>query len=231
MLDLAITEIKSLRTPISLRMHYASILNRLERSYDKESLFPTNYIAIRSSDPVIIKELKSIANLILADTSDIRCAWRIDYSRFFERYTQYLFAQLAHKIGARIINNPHYSISGKKPAWALEYLEPDLVMIKEGDQVVVDAKYKSHMYNWDSKSVELHDTFREDFHQVLAYSSFNSTQQKKAIIAYPYKEFKCYSTVVHSSLNECENHAYFIGTPISKIKIPEVVDSLHDLVQ
>ncbi len=230
-LDLAISEIKSLRTPISLRMHYASILDRLERSYDKGSLVPTDHIAIHSSDPVIIKELKSIANLILADTSDIRCAWRIDYSRFFERYIQYLFTQLAHKCGARIINNPHYSISGKIPAWALKYLEPDLVMTKEGDQVVVDAKYKSHMYNWDSNSEELHDTFREDFHQVLAYSSFNHTQQKKAIIAYPYKEFKCYSTVVHSSLNECENHAYLIGIPISKVKIPEIVDSLNKLVQ
>jgi hypothetical protein len=229
-LDLAISELKSLKTPISLRMHYANDLERLGRCYDKGAIIPADHITIHSSDPVIIKELKNIANLILEDSSDIPCAWRIDYSRFFERYIQYLFTLLAHKRGARIVNNPHYSISGKKPAWALKYLEPDIVMIKEGDQVIIDAKYKSHMYNWDSNSEELHNTFQEDFHQVLAYSSFNTMQRKKTIIVYPYNEFRRYSTTAHSNLNECENVAYLIGIPISKAKIPEVVDSLQEIV-
>jgi hypothetical protein len=86
------------------------------------------------------------------------------------------------------------------------------------------------MYNWDSNSEELHNTFQEDFHQVLAYSSFNTMQRKKTIIVYPYNEFRCYSTTAHSSLNECENVAYLIGIPISKAKIPEVVDSLQEIV-
>lgn len=229
-LTLAIAELRSTNTPVSLRGHYAGIIRRLERTYDRGSLHAIDHVEIHSSDPIIIKELKSVANLILADSSDIRCAWRIDYSRFFESYVQYLFAQLARKRGARVVNNPHFRISGQKPVWALKYLEPDLVMTKDGNQLVVDAKYKSHLYNWDSNSEELRDTFREDFHQVLAYSSFSSTQQKKTIIAYPYREFRYYETTVHSSLNECENKAFLIGVPISKSEIDDVINDLEKIL-
>lgn len=230
-LTLAIAELRSKKAPASLRGHYADIIGRLEQKFDRRDLRAVSHIKVHSSDPIIIKELKNIANLILADTSDIRCAWRVDNSRFFERYVQYLFAQLAHKRGARVINNPHFGISGQKPVWALKYLEPDLVMTKGGEQVIVDAKYKSHMYNWNSNSAELHDTFREDFYQVLAYSSFSSAQQKKTIIVYPYRKFRYYATTVHSSLNDCENKAFLVGLPIKKSAITDVVDSLNKIVQ
>ena len=229
-LSLAISELRASTTPKSIKLHYADIIKRLERTCFRDDLQKINYIDVHSSDPKIIKELKGTANLILKDTSDIRCAWRIDYSRFFECYVQYIFAQLAYKRGARVFNNPHFGISGQKPAWALKYLEPDLVMIKDSEQVVVDAKYKSHMYNCDSNSTELHDVFRDDFHQVLAYSSFSSVQQKRAIIVYPYKEFKNYAITVHSSLNECENKVFLIGLPISKADIGDVVDSLNKIL-
>ncbi len=229
-LSLAISELRASTTPKSLKSHYADIIRRLERVCYEDDLKITDHIDIHSSDPIIIKELKTSANLILKNTSDIRCAWKIDYSRFFECYVQHIFTQLAYKRGARVFNNPHFGISGKKPVWAIKYLEPDLVMIKDGDQVVIDAKYKSHMYNCDSNSTELHDVFRNDFHQVLAYSSFSSVQQKRTIIAYPYKEFKYYTTTVHSSLNECENKAFLIGLPISKAAIIDVVDSLDRML-
>ncbi len=229
-LSLAISELRANTTPKSIKSHYADIIRRLECTFYRDDLQIVDHIDVHSSDPIIIKELKAAANLILKNTSDIRCAWRIDYSCFFERYVQYIFAQLAHKRGARVFNNPHFRINGPKPVWALKYLEPDLVMIKDGDQVVVDAKYKSHMYNCDSNSTELHDVFRDDFHQVLAYSSFSSAQQKRAIIAYPYKEFKCYTTTVCSSLNECENRAFLIGLPISKAAIIDAVDSLNKIL-
>lgn len=141
-----------------------------------------------------------------------------------------MFGQLAHKKGARVVNNPHFGISGQKPVWALKYLEPDLVMTREGDQIVVDAKYKSHMYNRDSNSEELHDTFREDFHQVLAYTSFSIAKQKKNVIVYPYKEFKYYKTTAYSSLNDCVNDTFLIGVPISKAAVNDIISSLENLL-
>ena len=149
---------------------------------------------------------------------------------FFECYVQYIFSQLACKRGARIFKNPHFGISGPKPVWALKCLEPDLVMIKDGKQVIIDVKYKSHMYNCDSNSTELHDVFRDDFHQVLAYSSFSSVQQKRAIIAYPYKEFKYYTMTVQSSLNECETKVFLVGLPISKAAIIDAVNLLNKIL-
>ena len=228
-LSLAISELRSSKTPRAVKSHYAAIMQRLEHDV-KDNLQVVVHIDIHASDPPIIKELKKIANLILKNTSDIRCAWRIDYSRFFERYVQYIFEQLAYKRGARVFSNPHYGITGQKPAWGLKYLEPDIVLIKDSNQVVVDAKYKSHIYNWDSNSMELHNTFREDFHQILAYSSLSSAQQKRTIIVYPYKEFKLFDTTVHSSLNECESKAFLIGIPISKSAIVDVVDSLSNIL-
>ena len=229
-LSLAVSELRSNRAPKSIKLHYAGIIERLGRSFDRDDLQVIDHIDVHSSDPIIIKELKAIANLILEDASDIRCAWRIDYAMFFERYVQYIFAQLAHKKAARIIKNPKFNISGPKPVWALDHLEPDLIMIKDGDQVVVDAKYKSHMYNIGSNSTELHDVFREDFHQVLAYSSFSTKQQKKTVIVYPSKKIRCYPTIVHSKLNECENKAFLIGVPISKKAIVDIVDSLNKIL-
>lgn len=229
-LTLAISELKSTRTPFSIKAHYTRITDRLERRFNKRNLVAVNQIALHACDPILIRELKSIANSILSDKLGTRFAWRIDYSQFFERYVQYLFGELSHKIGARAVNNPRFGVSGQKPAWALQYLEPDLVMIKEDIQVIVDAKYKSHMYNWDSNSKELHDSFREDFLQVLAYSSFSSAQSKKTIIAYPCKEFNYYSTIARSSLNECEIQTLLIGIPISKVKISEVVNLLYEII-
>lgn len=229
-LSLALSELKSIKTPASIKTHYASTIERIERSYDRDDLRVTDYVAVHSSDPIIIKSLKTLANRILLDVSSTHCAWRIDYSRFFERYVQYVFAQLARKRGAHVVNNPRFYVTGRKPAWVLKYLEPDLVMTKDGDQLVVDAKYKSHMYNWENKSSELRDVFRSDFHQVLAYSSFSSAQPKKAVIVYPANSFKCYSTTVRSSVNGQENKVFIVGIPISKVAIDNAVESLNKII-
>lgn len=229
-LSLAISELESIKTPASIKSHFASTINRLERTYDLDDLHAIDYIAVHASDPTIIKSLKTLANLILSETSSTHCAWRIDYSRFFERYVQHVFAQLARKRGARVVNNPHFYVTGQKPAWVLKYLEPDLVMTKDGDQLVVDAKYKSHMYNRRSNSTELRDVFRSDFHQVLAYSSFSLAQPKKAVIVYPAKNFKYYSITIHSSVNGQANKVFIVGIPISKVSIDNTVESLNKII-
>ena len=86
------------------------------------------------------------------------------------------------------------------------------------------------MYNRDSNSEELHDTLREDFHQVLAYTSFSTVQQKKNVIVYPYNEFKHYKTTAYSSINDCVNDTFIIGVPISKTAIDDIINSLENLL-
>ncbi len=229
-LDIAIEELTSIKTPILLRRQYAMTIKRLSKGYDKSKLKKTDKISITSSDPVVIKDLKNMANLILSDKTDKKCAWRMDYSTFFERYIQYLFDVLAKKCGARVISNPHYNINGLKPVWSLNYLEPDLVFIKDGSQVIIDAKYKSHMYNLDIKTDNLSNTFRADLHQVLAYSSFNTMTSKKIILAYPFFKFKCFSPKISSNLNEYESTVLLLGIPIVKKEIPKLIDELYEII-
>ena len=66
-LTLIVAELRSTKTPVSLRRHYAGTVLRLERTYDRGSLHAADHIKIHFSDPIIIKELKTMANLILAD--------------------------------------------------------------------------------------------------------------------------------------------------------------------
>lgn len=229
-LDLAINEIQSIRTPHTVRMQYASTIEQLARSYDKKALYRVNHIPIHAADPHNIKTLKNLANTILDETSKAQYAWRLDHALFFERYTQYVFRQLGHRLGARTINNPHFRFSGSRPTWALNYLEPDLVMLRHDEQIIVDAKYKSHMYNWDRKSDNLRNVFREDLHQVLAYSAFSSMSQKRMFLVYPYREFKYYSMRIHSRLNDCTNQVFLLGMPIAKDKIQTILDALFQLI-
>ena len=105
-------------------------------------------LTIHISDPPVIKELKALGNIILSDNASNQKAWRLDFAEFFERYVQYLVHTVALRKGAHDLANPKYSISGSGlPKWSLRYLEPDIVLHKDRFQYVIDAKYKSHIYN------------------------------------------------------------------------------------
>ena len=183
------------------------------------------------SDPYIIKQLKDLANIILSNKTNEKLAWRMDYAEFFERYVQYLLGGVARKKGAREIDNPHYGISStSRPAWGLSYLEPDLILQKEDDQYVIDAKYKSHIFNWDDETEDLKDTFRHDFHQILAYCSFNNMRTKKAMLVYPFSEFVSRRLRINSSLTHSDAYVYLVGIPLEKAKIRETQEKLSELI-
>ena len=91
------------------------------------------------------KKIKEQGNIILEHDSSIIPAWRIDFSRLFEKYIQFIFRKIAREIGARPYEN--YKIrrmSGYPPQWSLNYLEPDIFLIKDQYNLFVDAKYKSY---------------------------------------------------------------------------------------
>lgn len=224
-------EIKKPQTPMRSRIAYSNKISHLEAKY-KNSLIlasPDEFI-IHASDPIAIKEAKQLANIILQNKRTNKRAWRIDYSEFFERYVQYLFGKVAQNVTAKSINNPHISVVGKRPTWALQYLEPDLILQRNNEQYIIDAKYKSHIFNWNDYTDELRDTFRHDFHQVLAYCSFNSMQTKKAMLVYPFSEFVHHKIKVKSPLAQTDALVYFVGIPLEKNKIEEVKEGLNRIV-
>ena len=117
-----------------------------------------------------------------------------------------------------------------KPSWALSYLEPDLILQKGDEQYVIDAKYKSHLFNWNNIDSELKETFRHDFHQVLAYSSFNNSISKQAMLIYPFSDFKAKKMTVISPITRCEVTVQAVGIPLDRNKIDNTINEISKLI-
>ena len=230
-LNICIKEIKRPQTPIRSRIAYASKIDRLQSKYDASLAKPLPIeFTPHASDPLAVKKAKSLANVIINNKRTQKRSWRIDYSVFFERFIQYIFGEVAKSSSAKTISNPHYSVSGKRPVWALNYLEPDLVIQKEDYQIVLDAKYKSHIFNWNSVSDNLKDTFRHDLHQILAYCSFNPMKSKKAFLVYPYNEFTYHRMHISSPITATNSDVYMVGIPLMKNKLEDVKIGLSELI-
>lgn len=230
-LQLCYTELKKPQTPMRSRIAYSNKITRLQAKYDSivSEALPTEFI-LHAADPLVVKEAKQIANIIIQNRRSNKRAWRIDYSEFFERYVQYVLGEIAKSSASKAVCNPRYSVSGKRPAWALHYLEPDLVLQNNETQIIIDAKYKSHIFNLNEMSEELKDVFRHDLHQILAYCSFNSMITKKAMLVYPFTEFVYRNLSITSPLSRTDADIYLIGLPLTKSKLEDVKKSLNELL-
>lgn len=229
-LELSINEIMSNRTPLRSRQAYFQKINTLRNSYDKQQLKSVKSVRIHMSDPFVIKKLKATANRVLNNQNSSNFAWRIDFAEFFERYVQYLIADVARSKGARLTQNPKFNVSGNKPDWALSYLEPDIVVDRGDVQYIIDAKYKAHMYNLRNHSSELKDVFRQDLHQVLAYSSFGKSVQKNVMLIYPSSIFISKHLSITSGLSGASSNVFLVGIPMKKSEMESVKSSLKEMI-
>lgn len=230
-LRIAINELESQRAPIRIRLIYSHKIDQLKKRLKDKRIIPTNNITKRMSDPYIIKQLKDLAIIILGNKSNEKLAWRMDYAEFFERYVQYLLEDVAKKKGAHGINNPHYSIRTRNlPQWGLHYLEPDLILIKNQKQIIVDAKYKSHLFNWNDNNGELKESFRNDFHQILSYCALNSSSTKQAMLVYPFSDVTSHKLTVNNPITHSEADIYLLGIPIDKNRIDEIKEEFSNLI-
>ena len=230
-LNIAINELESPRSPLRIRATYSARIAQLKIRLKNKRVIPASNIQMRMSDPLIIKQLKDLANIIINNKSNEKLAWRMDYAEFFERYVQYLLGDVAKKKGAHEIVNPHYGIRYySRPLWGLCYIEPDLILQKAQEQVVVDAKYKSHLFNWNVNNDELNDTFRHDFHQILAYCSMNTMNNKQAMLVYPFSDFVYHKMIVNSPLANVEVQVLLVGIPLEKCRIEEVKKGLNEII-
>lgn len=230
-LHLCINEIRKPQTPTRARFAYTEKIAHLQAKYENIATisFPKEFL-VHASDPVVVKDAKLIANIIIRNQRSKKRAWRIDYSQFFERYVQHIFKDIAKRTNAQVFCNRHYYITGNRPNWALHYLEPDIVLQNVNEQHIADAKYKSHMYNWDSYSKELKETFRLDLHQILAYCSFNTTPTKKAILVYPYNKFVSHQLYINSPINITNADIFLVGIPLKKNGIKDTIEQLCKLL-
>ena len=228
-LSLAIAEMESSRTSTRAKAAYAEKLERLKSELGQQQLQKTSQLQAHVSDPPVIKELKAIGNIILGDCTNSQRAWRLDFAVFFERYVQYLLHAVAQHRGAHDLPNPQFGITGTGiPKWSLRYLEPDLVLHKDGIQYVVDAKYKSHIYNLSHASEDLREVFRHDLHQLLAYCSFSESREKSGFLIYPAQILSERVLRLRSPINGLTNTVTLLGIPLKKSECAHTIDFLKE---
>ena len=230
-LDQAKACLEAPATPYNYRNRVAELISRLSLqlhgvSREKPDLFHSG-----ATDLPIVKRTKEIANRIILQKHSQSYAWRIDVALFFERYVQWIFEQTAKRIGGELFCNPKYAGHGANFDWQLHYLEPDIVLKFAETQIIVDAKYKSYLYHKHSKSDTLRESFRNDLHQLLAYTAFSTEKKKHCVLVAPFSRFEVSNIQYRSPFSDATVEIYCLGIPFSASSLSETIDQLCEWCQ
>ncbi len=135
----------------------------------------------------------------LAGLSDLEgIPWRLPMDQFFEAWVETVLVEVSKRTGGKLrtgrnretVHPIHWqpTFGGSQKS-----LVPDFWMDYPKVQVIVDAKYKRHLeefqnHSWSRVESELRETHRQDLFQVLAYGSLASSSNIIVCLAYPCSE-------------------------------------------
>jgi hypothetical protein len=132
----------------------------------------------------------------LAGLSDLQgLAWVMSMDEFFESWAETILVGVSHRIGGTV-RTQRQRQTVTPLSWSPPYLGsqktlvPDLVLEREDQTVIVDAKYKQHWeemqdHRWLNLEEEIRERHRSDLLQVLAYANLSTTQRTTVCLAYP----------------------------------------------
>lgn len=140
----------------------------------------------------------TIDNTGLAGLGDLRgLPWLMNMESLFEAWIESIFEKIAYQGGWKLrtgrkretltpIRWEHFNLGSQK------YLLPDVIIERGTEVVIVDAKYKRHweelsITRWLKLDEELRENHRDDFLQILAYSTLYENKQIKCYLVYPCK--------------------------------------------
>jgi hypothetical protein len=227
--DICKAELLSSNTPARIRTLFKARLTFVENKLYRIKPRATELITTRSSDSPVVLQCKEQGNIILQRNLTKGTAWRVDFNEVFERFVQYVFAQVARAVGGKLHANVKFLAKSSRPfAWEQMYLEPDAIFTKEDLTIFIDAKYKSHLYNKFESSELLKDDFRRDLHQILSYSSFAEVASKFAVVCYPSNEIESKMTRFRNAINDVSNSVLIVGIPLRRISVPESIRHIKD---
>lgn len=229
-LSIAIEEVQSKNTPNSVKLNYLNNITSLRQMIPYQKIRPVKELKIHKSDPNNIQIVKGIGNNILNNKATIACAWVFNIAKLYERYVQYIFSNVMQRVGGQVYSNSKYRITGERPLWSLHYLEPDILLRYGNNEVVVDAKYKSHMMNLNNNTDNLRDSFREDLHQVMAYSSLSDVKTKKIMFCYPCSYIVHREMTLNTPYNSCKTKIYLIGVPVKRDYVADIIDYIYNIL-
>jgi McrBC 5-methylcytosine restriction system component len=135
----------------------------------------------------------------LAGLSDLEgLPWSMSMDEFFEAWAETVLAGVARKIGG-ILRTARQRQTVTPLSWDPPYLGsqkslvPDLVLEREDQTIIVDAKYKEHWEEmqrnrWTNLDEEIRERHREDLLQVLAYANLSNKERTTVCLVYPCQE-------------------------------------------
>lgn len=225
--DICRKELSSNQTPPRVRGSFERRLMVIEEKLYFHKPKPTSRVKVQAADNRAVKTCKEQANKILDRNYADGTAWRIDFNDVFEKFVQHIFSEISKAIGGQIFPNFRIpSRTNRRYSWELRYIEPDAVYHRADLTVFIDAKYKSNLYNRHDESQLLKEDYRRDLHQVLAYSSFDSSSKKMAVICYPSPAIEIKGTDFRNPLNNSTTTVFLVGIPLRRSVVREAVQQI-----
>jgi len=228
--EIAKSNLLDTKTPEIIRYDSRKKISFINKTYPSIQPKIIRKIRISNADPIIIKRTKEQAKKILEYEVNNYKPWRVDFLNIFEKYIQYIFSKICTETNWQFKNNYKFSQTTERnfPFWTLKYLEPDMVLHKEYDLIVVDAKYKSHLYNRHSDTEYLREEHRADLHQIAAYCAFETKKNKMGILCYPSSDFFSKDIIYKNRINNVNIFVSIFGVPITASDFKNVYSNVKE---
>ncbi len=134
----------------------------------------------------------------LAGIGDMKgIPWQMSMETLFEAYIEACLSKLVKEIGGTIkTGRKRETITAIswEPGFtgSQRFLLPDILLERDGQQIIIDAKYKDHWEDlniggWQNMEQEIRERHRGDLFQILAYASMADYKNITCCLVYPCK--------------------------------------------
>lgn len=121
--------------------------------------------------------------------------WIMPMELFFEAWIETIAAKIIRQIGG-VLRTGRKRETITPISWepsflgSQKYLLPDVIIERENDIIILDAKYKRHweelsFTRWNKIEDQIKENHREDLFQILAYSTLSDKKSITACLIYP----------------------------------------------
>ncbi len=132
----------------------------------------------------------------LAGIGDLKgIPWQMSMETLFEAYVEAGLSKLVKEVGGTLkTGRKRETITAIswEPSFtgSQRYLLPDAIIERDGQHIIVDAKYKDHwedlnIDSWHMLEQEIRERHRADLFQVLAYASMADVKRISCCLVYP----------------------------------------------
>lgn len=186
----AIAVINSLSTPLDIKIPLQPIITRIQNQLSLYKISPQrvnqSFFELFPQDSRNLCSLKRALNHFIYNNSVANYAWRIDFSKLYEKFVQKIVSQAFDHVekNKRVPKSFDHSYDDQVTKLFPRYLEPDIVAKLGQEQIIIDAKYKSYFFSRHGESKDSQkQRLRADVHQVIAYTKL--IDAKIAILVAP----------------------------------------------